>query len=288
MTGEGLELSANSHHPLRYSVVDEGSVNEEIACNICGHDSVHAFNARILHKYSADFFHCVHCGYLRTPDPHWLDEAYSEAIASADTGLVQRNLHLRRRCAPLLYFLFPKKAPFLDQAGGYGMFVRLMRDMGFDFYWEDKYCENLMARGFEARPDQDFSAVTAFEVLEHITDPLQFIEETLSSAHSETLIFSTELFEGDAPRPGDWWYYAFETGQHISFFQHRTLEVIADRLGAQLLSDGSLHILSKKGINPMIFKVLTTPFLEPFLRVPLSIGMESLVTSDHEAALKLE
>lgn len=269
-------------------MVDEESVNDVIDCNICGHDSAHAFNARILQKYSADFFHCFHCGYLRTPDPHWLDEAYSEAIASADTGLVQRNLDLRRKCAPLLYFLFPNKARFLDQAGGYGMFVRLMRDMGFDFYWEDKYCENLMARGFEAKPDQHFAAVTAFEVLEHITDPLQFIEETLSSAHSETLIFSTELFEGAAPRPGDWWYYTFETGQHISFFQHRTLEVIADRLGAQLLSDGSLHILSRREINPMIFKVLTTRFLEPFLRVPLSIRMESLVSSDHEAALKLE
>jgi hypothetical protein len=267
---------------------DERDAEKGIACNICGSESVHAFNTEMLRKYRADFFQCVHCGYLRTPDPHWLDEAYSEAIAAADTGVVQRNISLRRRCAPLLYFLFPKKKPFLDQAGGYGIFVRMMRDMGFDFYWEDKYCENLMARGFEAKPDQDFSAVTAFEVLEHVPDPLQFIEETLSAAHSETLIFSTELFKGDPPSPGNWWYYAFEAGQHISFFQYRTLEVIADRLERYVYSNGSLHMLSKKKVNPLIFKILTTSVLEPILRIPLSIRMESLVVADHEKAIKRE
>ncbi len=39
--------------------------------------------------------------------------------------------------------------PFLDYAGGYGVFTRLMRDIGFDFYWHDPYTQNLFANGFE-------------------------------------------------------------------------------------------------------------------------------------------
>jgi len=80
--------------------------------------------------------------------PYWLDEAYGDAISVLDTGLIQRNLHIAERLAPLLYFLFDHKAPYLDVAGGYGMLVRLMRDIGFDFYWSDKYCRNLFAECF--------------------------------------------------------------------------------------------------------------------------------------------
>jgi len=36
-------------------------------------------------------------------------------------------------------------------------------------------------------------------------------------------IFTTELFEGTPPAPSHWWYYSFETGQHIAFFQRRAL-----------------------------------------------------------------
>jgi len=36
---------------------------------------------------------------------------------------------------------------FLDYAAGYGLFVRLMRDAGYNFRWSDLYCQNLL---FEA------------------------------------------------------------------------------------------------------------------------------------------
>jgi len=64
----------------------------------------------------------------------------------------------------------------LDAAGGYGMLTRLMRDLGFDFYLRDKYCANLMDPGFECREALgNCLAVTAMELLERLTDPMEFV-----------------------------------------------------------------------------------------------------------------
>jgi hypothetical protein len=56
--------------------------------------------------------------------------------------------------------------PVASSIGGYGMFVRLMRDGGFDFHREDPLCDNLFAQGFDRQDDGTFELVTAFEVFE--------------------------------------------------------------------------------------------------------------------------
>lgn len=208
----------------------------------------HVFSMHLLRRHSADFEVCNTCGYLRAKQPFWLDEAYSSAIAAADTGIVMRNLAIAGKVAAVLYWIFKERGSgrYMDAAGGYGLLTRIMRDFGFDFYWKDKYCHNLVAAGFEYQSSVgDCVAVTAMEVLEHVTDPIAFVQETLSSANSQTLIFSTELYEGAPPPPGSWWYYTPETGQHISFYQRRTLEAIGRKIGLKFYSAGGIHILSK-------------------------------------------
>ncbi len=177
-------------------------------CPICDSVMRDAFSARLLEKYEVAYHQCPECGLLQTEEPYWLDEAYSEAIAVADTGLVMRNSSLASKLAVLLYLRFEPRGAYLDVAGGYGMLARLMRDYGFDYYWDDKFCQNLLARGFEAdKSTQPFVALTAFEVLEHVHDPLAFIQEKMGQHGSRTLIFTTELYEDGEPPPNDWWYY---------------------------------------------------------------------------------
>ncbi len=230
-------------------------------CPICSAEMHHAFSAVVLRRHAVDYEVCHSCGYLRAHEPFWLEEAYSSAIATADTGIVLRNFAIAGKVAAILYWALKERGAgrYMDAAGGYGLLTRLMRDFGFDFYWRDKYCLNLVAPGFEYNEHVgDCVAVTAMEVLEHVSDPIAFVQETLASAKAQTLIFSTELYEGDPPQPDSWWYYAFETGQHISFYQRRTLMEIGKQLGLHFYSAGGIHILSKTVVNEILLRVLTS------------------------------
>jgi len=108
--------------------------------------------ATILNKYDVAYYICPNCGFIQTENPYWLEESYSKAIATADTGIMSRNL---QNAPDLLFFMrFINGANFLDFGGGHGILTRIMRDYGYNFYHYDKYAENLFANGFEGGLDE--------------------------------------------------------------------------------------------------------------------------------------
>lgn len=218
-------------------------------CKICNSYSNCAFTIQVLKKYDAKYFKCNNCGYLFVENPFWLDEAYQDSINISDTGLIDRNISFSKILAVLIYFNFNSGGKFLDYAGGYGIFTRLMRDIGFDFYWQDIYTQNLLAKGFEADVNHDikYELITAFEVFEHLVDPKEEITRMLQQ--SDTIVFSTELLPNDMPEPGKWWYYGFEHGQHISFYSKTTFKWLADYFGLKYYYINGVHFLTSKKIN---------------------------------------
>ena len=216
-------------------------------CKICGQDNKKIFNAKILNKYDIEYFHCDNCGFLQTEEPYWLVEAYSESINNSDTGYIIRNIYLSKIITVLISMLFDKKEKFLDYAGGYGVFVRIMRDIGFDFYWDDKYTTNLFAKGFEFNEIDEIEAITTFESFEHFVQPIDEIENLLKI--SKNIIFSTELLPRKIPKLKDWWYYGLDHGQHISFYSTSTLEYISKKHALYYYSIGNIHIFLEKKIS---------------------------------------
>lgn len=222
-------------------------------CKICNEESKYIFNAKILNKYDVEYFKCTSCGFVQTQTPYWLEEAYSDAISVSDTGVMSRNNNFAKTTNVILSLIAKKDDKFLDYGGGYGIFTRLMRDKGFDFFWYDKYATNLVARGFEGSiENKKYSVITSFENFEHFENPIEEIEKIFSL--TDTVLFSTNLVPDSTPNPNEWWYYCLEHGQHISLFSKKSLEYIAQKYQYNLISNNSnLHIFSKNKISKNIF-----------------------------------
>jgi hypothetical protein len=111
-----------------------------------------------------------------------------------------------------------------------------MRDKGYDFFRQDKFCPNLFAVNYDLTdlpPSTRFELVTAFEVFEHLADPRQEAQRMLEL--SDSVFLTTEIVPATPiARPEDWWYFAPETGQHISFFSVKALEILAGQVGCHL------------------------------------------------------
>jgi hypothetical protein len=227
-----------------------------MTCKLCGGATEPFGELVVLGRHRARYRRCGACGYVAVENPHWLDEAYADrAIAALDTGIVVRNLWLADAVDALLRWRLRKVRTALDYGAGTGLFVRLMRDRGHDFHWSDPYCENLFARGFEAEDSTRFDLATCFEVAEHLTDPITVFRQLTERA--PIVIFSTELLPPASPRPGEWHYYAPETGHHVGFYTATSLQALAGKLGRRFASDGRmLHAFTTEPLDPRWLRVV--------------------------------
>jgi hypothetical protein len=241
-------------------------VNE--TCKVCDSTSQPFGTARVLGRHDVRYYRCQSCGFVQTEHPYWLDEAYGTALIAADVGVAQRNIELAAVTQSVIQQFFRADQRFLDYGGGYGLFVRLMRDRGFDFRWHDRYAQNLLSRGFDAAADADgFELVSAFEVLEHLVDPVPQVADMLR--RGDSLLFTTRVLPPSNPKPDEWWYYAVSGGQHVSLFTLEALRRLAARFGRRLVTDGvSIHLITRQEVSEWLFRlVIRSPMVGLLNRV---------------------
>ena len=221
-------------------------------CPLCGYNSEKRFDGIILNKYNISYYQCKRCALLFTEKPYWLTEAYSAAIANTDTGVMVRNINNAVIVSTMIKKWYSTEDIFVDKGGGYGFFVRLMRDKGFSFYWSDKYAKPLVCDGYEWDGTKAKMMVN-FEVFEHFEEPGAELDSIFHNA--DDLVFSTTLYGKNYDIPDKtWWYYQFNTGQHIVFYSERTLRYIAKIYKRHFYKIAGVFWLSKKKCSR--FKIL--------------------------------
>ena len=257
-------------------------------CKICGSSASLSFSKQLLKKYLVNYFKCNNCGFIQTEDPYWLEEAYTSAITSLDIGLLYRNLFNLPVTSAIIYRYFNSSSKFIDYGGGYGIFTRIMRDKGFKYFRQDIYCENLFAKHFDINDfdgDSKYEMLTAFEVFEHLPDPDAGLKKMLD--YSDNILFSTELIPKKSIIEKEWWYLAPETGQHIAFYSKESLAILAKKNDLNLYTNGTtLHLLTRKKVNPLFFKLLTL-YKVALLYCYLKSKNNSLLIQDFEYVKQL-
>ena len=263
-------------------------------CKICKSQVEKIFEKTILQKYPTNYYRCTSCSFVQTDEVTWLKEAYESAITSLDIGLLWRNNNLVKEVTPIINICFPEVQKMFDYAGGYGAYVRLMRDAGFDFYRQDDYCENIFSKHFDVTDTttKKFDLVTAFEVLEHFNDPINDIAKIFE--YADNAIFSTEISPKDNKDIENWWYIAEETGQHIAFYSEASMAIIAKHFNKNYYcKNGNLHIfttknLSKNQIKYGINEIKKLKFFFNFIKKKkFKIKRKSLLETDYNYIKKM-
>lgn len=259
-------------------------------CKVCGSSSSEIFSAKILGKYQVSYYQCEDCQFIQTETPYWLEEAYSSAITALDIGLLSRNLLLQEIVPKVIDELCNPKGKFVDYGGGYGVLVRLLRDKGYDFYRQDNYCQNLFANGFDVEDydGESYELLTAFEVFEHLVDPVSEVEKMLQ--YASDIFFSTELVPTERQvNPENWWYVAPEIGQHVALYSRESLERLAARFQLKYFNYSNYHLFTKKNLSDTALRkiIIGKKILE---RVALKLyrpqQKSSLLKSDFDGILK--
>jgi hypothetical protein len=255
-------------------------------CLVCSGELLHFANGQVLGDQEVEYRKCSRCGLVAAVNPTWLDRSYSQAITKLDIGLLNRSMLMSNITAAVLRSERLRTGPFLDWAGGYGTLTRLMRDRGYDFRHADPMAENIFSRGFEGDPRVErFSMVTAIEVLEHLPDPVEDLAP--AAASTDLLLATTQLLPSPTPQPDDWWYYAPETGQHITFYTAESIRALAERLGFPSVVTGSfVHLFHRGQISRKTSALIRNP------KVAYALGgasalldrRHSLIASDLERA----
>jgi hypothetical protein len=230
-------------------------------CRLCDGEVRLRFSTQVLARHAVAYSLCLACGSLQTEPPYWLKDAYEHNLALLDTGAAQRNLTNLSAAYAVARLLGLRD--ILDFGGGDGLLCRLLRDYGLNCYLEDKYAKASYALAFTHQDFEKPELLLAFEVLEHFENPQQELQR-LFQHNPKALLASTEPY---AMQNADWWYLAPETGQHVFFYSHAAMRLIAKTWGYDLIRQGYYWLFIQSGAAGRTRKTLAKILLSrPFLR----------------------
>lgn len=198
------------------------------------------------------YYRCPDCGFLFTRSfDAWRPEEFAQFIYNGDYQTLDPDYaEMRpRQNANILQSLFGERLKalrLLDFGAGNGGLARLLRENGcaadsFDPFGNDG------ARSLSAVIDR-YDIVTAFEVFEHVADPVACLAEIDRLLRPDgLLLISTRVNDGKEGKAGigprlTWWYASPRNG-HIALHSRRSLMLLMQKFGFHFGSfNDDLHV----------------------------------------------
>jgi 2-polyprenyl-6-hydroxyphenyl methylase/3-demethylubiquinone-9 3-methyltransferase len=183
---------------------------------------------------------CVDCEFVFTrffdafTPRMWTDYIYNPEYDEIDPDYISKRPHQNAGYAPRALAKFWKPgSKGCDFGGGNGLFARLMSNSGMAFTSIDPYGTN---QGHDT--GQRYQAITAFEVLEHVVDPVSTLRSITNLGDPDGFFVLASTFAvPKTVRPGQlatWWYAAPRNG-HVSLYSTGAFKVLAHQNGLTYL-----------------------------------------------------
>lgn len=216
-------------------------------CRLCGGATQLAFRKQVLGQHQVAYFRCAQCGSLQTEAPYWMDQAYATGAERYDTGKASRTLGNFLLLPQLLQILQVSPSDIaVDFGGGTGLFARLMRDAGYNFFTHDKFGSSEFMGSFTwDQLDRPCNLITLFEVAEHFVNPAQEWNR-LVACDPQWILGSTGLYAGQSE---DWDYLSAESGQHVFFYSPESMALIARHTGRHYYNLGMYFLLTRQPLD---------------------------------------
>ena len=174
----------------------------------------------------------------------------------------------------------------LDWGGGNGLFCRMMRDQGYNFYNDDKYADPFYCQGFTRQQcnHQPIDVVTSFEVFEHLATPAIDLDH-IRILKPKLWIFSTQLY---SQQNATWKYLAQDVGRHVFFYSKDALFEFASANGYQFFPGGEMHLFVRTANNDLLQKSIPRKAAQKLLlgdKLMASLAMLNFVGRQRNAHL---
>ncbi len=225
-------------------------VKPEKSCKLCGEETVYMFSLPLVAGLEGHYFECSNCRMLQS---HHLDSVTPLGLVKIadyapnidlDSGAAWRLSCITNRLEQLVKLnVLPRAYPnfkALDFGCGTGFLVSYLAHrfgwgtIGYDPYMAAAYAQDKVFTEWESITQRGhYQLVIASEVFEHFTNPREDLTR-IRNVLTEDIAFlyvTTGLYV-PGKTDSNWNYLAPQSGHHVSFYAHRTMQEVARFMGA--------------------------------------------------------
>lgn len=213
------------------------------SCKICN-----SFVKKIEDKERlVDYYRCSFCGFVFLDDNHRVDREREKSQYDQHNNSLENEGYVRM----FEEFIGLSFAPYLENiktvldfgSGPTPVFSELLKRRGLEvdiydiFYAPQKVYET-----------KSYDLITSTEVFEHLSEPLKIFKLLSQHLNSNGYIaIMTKFPPKEDSEFLKWWYRRDPT--HISFFTPKSFEIMAKKVGLELLKtiNGNIALFQKKG-----------------------------------------